>query len=388
MFGDLIVVDFTRVVAGPYCTRMLADLGAQVIKIDALPQEFDELESTISVKDAANFRSAGGISNNLGKLSLSIDLKSAGSKDVINSLLLRADVVVENFKPGVMESLGYGPGACLEINPRLIYAGLSGFGQDSSRRAFGATAHAESGWLWVQKESASVDEIFAPGVTVADLVTGSNAFSGILAALYAREKTGCGQIVDVSLMDSQFQMLNSVMEPILNGATEDEFKPFRHPLYKSRDGKTISINIGNPRNWNRIAQAIGEPNTQMPDSSKLTDALIRTWVANLSSQDLARRMEASGAPYGITLTAHEAASHPHFQDRRMIADVPDPIQGSIRAVNSPLFFSEIQSEATKAAPLIGQHTEIILHQIGLPDEKIEQLISAHAIFQLPPIAQD
>ncbi len=388
MFDDLVVVDFTRVVAGPYCTRMLADLGAQVIKIEALPEGLIKHESTISVEDAGRLRSAGGISNNLGKRSLSIDLKNVGSEDVINRLLLRADVVVENFKPGVMKSLGYGPDACLRINPRLIYAGLSGFGQNSSRRAFGATAHAESGWLWVQKESASVDEVFAPGVTVADLVTGSNAFSGILAALYAREKTGSGQIVDISLMDSQFQMLNSVMEPILNGAAEDEFKSFRHPLYKSQDGKMISINIGNSRNWDRITQAIGEPNTQMPDSSKSTDALVGTWVANLSSKDLARRMDAHGAPYGITLTAHEATSHPHFQDRRMIAEVPDPIKGSIRAVNSPLFFSEIQSEATQAAPLIGQHTEAILGEIGLSDEQIEKLSSARAIFQLPPIEQE
>lgn len=385
MFEDLVVIDFTRVVAGPYCTRMLADLGAQVIKIDALPEEVDKFKDTISVEDAARLRSAGGISNNLGKRSLSIDLKAPDSGEVINRLLSRADIVVENFKPGVMESLGFGPKTCLELNPRLIYAGLSGFGQDSSRRAFGATAHAESGWLWVQQQAASVDEIFAPGVTVADLVTGSNAFSGILAALYAREKTGSGQIVDVSLMDSQFQMLNSVMEPILNGAGEHEFKSFRHPLYKSQDGKMISINIGNSRNWGRIAQAIGEPNTQMPDSPKLSDDLIRTWVANLSSEDLAARMDAHGAPYGITLTAYEAASHSHFQDRRMIADVPDPIAGSIRAVNSPLFFSDIQSEATEAAPLIGQHTEVVLHDIGVPDERIEKLISAHVIFQLPVI---
>jgi formyl-CoA transferase len=96
-------------------------------------------------------------------------------------------------------------------------------------------------------------------------------------------------------------------------------------------------------------------------------------------------MDAHGAPYGITLTAYEAASHSHFQDRRMIADVPDPIAGSIRAVNSPLFFSDIQSEATEAAPLIGQHTEVVLHEIGVPDERIEKLISAHVIFQLPVI---
>ena len=388
MFEDLFVVDFTRVVAGPYCTRMLADLGAQVIKIDALPEGLGEFKDSISVEDAARLRSAGGISNNLGKRSLSINLKDPDSADVINRLLAQADIVVENFKPGVMESLGIGPNTCLAVNPRLIYAGLSGFGQDSSRRAFGATAHAESGWLWVQQQSASTDEVFAPGVTVADLVTGSNAFSGILAALYAREKTGFGQIVDVSLMDSQFQMLNSVMEPILNGGSEDDFKPVRHPLYKSRDGKMISINTVNERNWDRIAQGIGESNTQMPTSPKASDDLIRTWVANLSSEDLAARMDAFGAPYGITLTAHEAASHVHFQDRQMIADVADPITKSIRAVDSPLFFSAMQSEATEPAPLIGQHTKSILKEIGVPGEEIEELISAHVIFQLPLIEQE
>ena len=114
MFEDLVVVDFTRVVAGPYCTRMLADLGAQVIKIDALPEEVDKFEETISVEDAARLRSAGGISNNLGKRSLSIDLNAPDSGEVINRLLSRADIVVENFKPGVMDSLGFGPKTCLE----------------------------------------------------------------------------------------------------------------------------------------------------------------------------------------------------------------------------------------------------------------------------------
>ena len=388
MFSDIVVLDFTRVVAGPYCSRMLADLGANVIKIDEIPNVKVDEAGSVTREQAATLRTAGGITNNLGKRSLSIDLKAPASKELIRTLLSKTDVVLENFKPGVMDTLGFGPKACLELNPRLIYAGLSGFGQDSSRRAFGATAHAEAGWLWVQQEAANTDEVFAPGVTVADLVTGSNAFSGILAALYSREKDGKGQVVDVSLMDSQLQMMNSVMEPILNGLKEEDYQSFRHPLHRAADGKMISINIGNARNWARISRALTGDESPMPESGPAANAQVSDWVGKLSSSDIADRMDSKGAPYGISLTAFEAAKHPHFAERKMITEQEDLVAGMVSAVDSPIFFSRLESRARGTAPIIGEHSKEILSEFSIPESQITSVIDEGSVFQLPVIQVD
>jgi len=190
------VVDFTRVVAGPYATRMLADMGAEVVTIDS-PVGADGGES-----EAGARRSAGSVENNLGKRSIVLDLKSEDGIEVARALAAQADVLVENFSPGVMERMGLGYEALHALNARLVYASISGFGHGNSsshRRAFGATAHAEAGWLWAQQQAAGTAEPFAPGVTVADLITGTLSFSGMLAALLDRERTGQGQHVDVWL---------------------------------------------------------------------------------------------------------------------------------------------------------------------------------------------
>lgn len=224
ILNDVKVLDFTRVVAGPYATRMLADLGADVIVVDS-PVGADG-----DGADSGPRRSAGSVENNLGKRSIVLDLKSEDGIEVVEALVLECDVLVENFSPGVMDQLGLGYERVHELNPGLVYASISGFGHGNSsshRRAFGATAHAEAGWLWAQQQAAGTAEPFAPGVTVADLITGTLAFSGILAALLHVEHTGQGQHVDVSLMDGQLQLINQLASEALGGRTEADWRPFR-----------------------------------------------------------------------------------------------------------------------------------------------------------------
>ncbi|MCK9486071.1 MAG: CoA transferase [Dehalococcoidia bacterium] len=366
------VVDFTRVVAGPFCSRMLADLGADVVKVD---------QPSAGGGGNAAERPAGSLSNNLGKRSVVLDLKQPGAGRAARALIARADVVVENFRPGVMASLGLGYQDCTALNPRIVYASISGFGQSGShshRRAFGATAHAEAGWLWVQQQAMGAPEPFAPGVTVADLVTGMTAFSGILAALYDREHTGRGQHVDVSLMDCQFQMLSEVAGPTLNGQPPESWEPFRHPIHRTRDGRHVTINLGPPHMWPRIASALGHEGTPRPPTAAEANALVGAWVAQLDSSDIGPEIDRSGAAYGMTLSMHEAAAHPYFRERGMIAEVQDPVVGALRVVDSPLFFSDSVSQARDPAALLGEHTREVLHEAGLSEEDVEALLESGA----------
>ncbi len=368
------VLDFTRVVAGPYCTRMLADLGADVVRIDAPPS------------GDGPARASGSPENNLGKRSIALDLNSGAGVEVAQTLARSADVVVENFRPGVMATFGLGYDELSVENERLIFASISGFGQGNSysqRRAFGATAHAEAGWLWVQQQALEAAAPFAPGVTIADLATANFATSAILAALYDRERTGRGQAVDVSLMDGQLAILNAVAAPALAGQPPEQWTPFRHPIHEARDGH-VSINIGSPRNFTRIAAAIGDASSAMPSNGREANALVGQWVAKHTVEELAAAMDREGAPYGIVKTMHEAVAHPYFEERGMIAEVSDPLDGTIRAVDSPLFLSDAVSTAAGPAPLAGEHTTEVLREAGYDDAAIESLIASGVAVEARP----
>jgi len=359
------VLDFTRVIAGPYCTRMLADMGANVVKIDAIP-------------DAPGTRTAGGAGNNMGKRSITLDLKHHKGIKIAHELVARADVIVENFSPGVMDRLGLGYEDLKGDHPRLVFASISGFGQSGTyahRRAYGATAHAEAGWLWVQQQAAGTGEPFAPGITIADMAAGLSCFSGILAALYDRENTGNGQRVDVSLMDAQLSILNEVAASPLNGGEVDDWKPFRHPLHAAKDGH-MTINIGGARNWKRIAEGLGHPGVAMPDGVEQANALVGAWVGEQTTTEAAAGLEAAGAPYGISQSMPDAVEHPYFAERGMIVETDDPLDGSLRAINTPIVFSGAGRGATFGPPLAGQQTRAILSELGHSDAEMDALIAA------------
>ncbi|MDP6107604.1 MAG: CoA transferase [Candidatus Brocadiia bacterium] len=370
------VLDFTHVVAGPYATRVLADLGARVTKVDPLPP--DGAEGPV--------RGSGSASNNAGKRSIALDLRVPAGTDVAARLAARADVLVENFRPGVMARLGLAYEQLREANPRLVFASISGFGQSgasSHRRAYGATAHAEAGWLWVQQQAAGFDAPFAPGITVADIVTASNAVSAILAALYDREHTGRGQHIDVTLVESQLAMLSEVAGPALAGDSEAEWRPFRHPIHAARDGH-VTINLGGPRNWQRIAEALGHPDEEMPPTPAEANAAVGSWVAGHDVADLARRMEEAGAPYGIVRSMREAVSDPYFAERGMVVRLDDPLDGKLTVIGSPLHFSDAVTGPAAAAPLAGEHSRQVLRDLGCDDAEVRSLLESRSVVQQDP----
>lgn len=208
------VLDITQIVAGPYCTRMLADLGADVMKIDP------------PVPGGAGDEprgSTGPAAQNVGKRSIVLDLKHLEGVRIARELAAAADVVVQNYRPGALAGLGLGYDSLRLVNSRLIYATICGFGQNTScagRGAFGATAHAEAGWLWVQQPAQGGERPFAPGVTVADIAAGMNTCTAIVAALYDPERTGFGQSIDIALMDSQLALLAEAAVPALAASAD------------------------------------------------------------------------------------------------------------------------------------------------------------------------
>ncbi len=366
------VLDFTRVIAGPYCTRMLADLGADVIKIE----HPSSLQGNVTAR-------SGSASNNLGKRSIVIDLKHEDGGALARELAGKVDVIIENFRPGVMGRLGLDFASLSTVSPRLIYCSISGFGQTgpfAHRRAYGATAHAESGWLWVQQQAVGSEAPFAPGVTVADIATGMNAFSAILAALYDRERTGRGQHCETTLMDSQLAMLSEVAGPALNGVAEADWEPFRHPVHAAKDGH-VTINIGDERGWKRLAKAFGYEGAARPADVEAANAEIATWVAEHTVAEVADLLETTGAPYGAVMTMHEAGAHPHYKARGMIVEVSDAEGVVTRAVGSPLRFSEADVTPTGPAPIAGADLHEVLAEFEIDAERVEKLLSGGAVLK-------
>lgn len=361
------VVDLTQFVAGPYCSRMLADLGADVVRIE--PPARTPLEG--------HPRTEGSPSLNLGKKSINLDIKHPAGLEVARRLTDRADVLLENYRPGVLQRLGLGYEDVSGANPRIVYASISGFGQNTSfshRRAFGATAQAEAGWIWVQQQAQGGQAPFTVGVSLADMLAGMHAFAAILAALFDRASTDRGQRIDISLMDSQLALLTEVSGEPLRGQPENAWQPFRHGLQKAKDGY-ISVNIGVEHNWSRIAAAFGHAALPMPADRREANRLISEWISQCRVDEAARLLEQAGAPYGVVRSIHEALAHPYFAERGMVVEVPDPIDHAARIVRSPLFFSEASSAPLGGAPLAGQHTRDVLAELGYDDDRIAELFS-------------
>ena len=373
ILDGLCVLDFTHVVAGPYTTRVLADLGARVLKIDP----------PLTGSASTPVQSTGGPTRNLGKESISLDLKHKAGLEIVLKLATMADIVVENFRPGVMTQLGLGFKDLSSINPRLIYASISGFGQTgpaSSRRAYGAVAHAEAGWLWVQQQASESAAPFAPGVTVADIVTAMNCVSAILATLYDREITGRGQHIDVTLMESQLAMLSEIAGPALDGSPVSDWQSFRHPIHATRDGH-VTINLGTERNWVRIAEAFGYGQEPMPETAKEKDNIVAGWVSKFSTDEVAKRMDKTGAPYGIVRTLHDAVKDHNVSARGMVLQVDGKQNERIAVIGSPLHFSEADSGPKGPPPLAGEHSRTILGELGYTDTQVSHLLEARTVVQ-------
>ena len=392
----LTVIDFSRVLSGPFCTMQLADLGARVIKIEQ-PGCGDDTRAW--GPPFLQGESAYFLSINRNKESLALDLKHEAASRIVHRLLERADVLVENFRPGTMARLGLEPSAVMARYPRLVYCSISGFGQTGPRRAepgYDAMMQAEGGLMSIT--GAADGPPFRLGVAIADIATGLFAAQGILGALYARERTGRGQHVDVAMLDSVAALLTyqaaiafaTGSTPVRMGNRHPSIAPY--DIFSVSDGDFV-LSVGNDEQFRRLAALLKRPELATDsrfatNASRVTnyDALrsaLQTLFATWSREDLLRQLTAAGVPSGAVRSVPEALADPQLHARNMIVNLAHATIGAVRVLGSPVKMSDTPPAIKSAPPALGQHTRSILrHDVGLKEDEIRSLADARAIGEI------
>jgi formyl-CoA transferase/CoA:oxalate CoA-transferase len=383
----LTVLDFSRVLAGPYCTMQLADLGARVIKVEQ-PGRGDDTRAwgpPFVGRESAYF-----LSVNRNKESLALDLKHPRARPILDALLARADVIVENFRPGTMERLGLGYEQVHARHPRIVYASISGFGQTGPRRAeagYDAMMQAEGGLMSITGDPGGPP--FRLGVAIGDIATGMFAVQGILAALYAREKVGRGQLVDIAMLDAVTALLTYQASSVFATAETPSRMGNRHPsiapydTFTAADGDFV-LAVGNDDQFQRLSRVLARP-ALGADPRFATNAdrvrhhgALREELAPLlaarTRQDLLTALTAAGVPAGAVRSVTEALADPQVAARDMIVPLEHITAGPIRVLGTPLRLSETPATIRTPPPALGQDTVGILrNDVGLSESEIDAL---------------
>ena len=379
--AGLRVLDFSIMMAGPYCARMLADLGAEVIKIE--PPEGDDMRLRAPLRDG---HSSYFGQLNAGKRSLVLDLKHPEAVALVKQLVACADVVVENFRPGVMERLGLGSATLRAINPRLVYCAISGYGQTgpaAERAAYAMVVHAASGFDRTLMRYAGDRERPASGaVFVADVLGAVFAFSAIQTALLQRHSSGAGQHIDVALMDCMLNLLVYELQ-------EAQF-PVRtpRPTYgpvRARDGELLVAPI-TPRNFTALCEVTGlstlrdDPRfATLPSRNAHWGAMMEVvegWTLERSVVEAVQSFEAAGVPCAAYADPGDALTDPHLLQRGLFSDVQDGA-GHFTGVNPPWQMSGTRTELRGSVPGIGEDTEAVLADcLHLPAATMQRLREA------------
>ena len=392
------VLDLSRVLAGPWCTQNLADLGAEVIKVEK-PGSGDDTRAWGPpwLKDAAGRdtgESAYYLSCNRGKKSLALDLAHPEGSRIVRELARRCDVLVENFKVGGLAKYGLDWDSLHALNPRLVYCSITGFGQDGPYAARPGYDFIVQGMGGLMSVTGAPDE--APGggpqkvgVAVADLFAGMYATVAVLAALTLREKSGEGQHIDLALLDAQVAMLaNQNMNFLVSGeppARLGNAHPNNVPYqsFASADGHLI-LAVGNDAQFRRFCEVAGQP-ALAEDARFMTNrarVAHRAELIPLLEPILRRRktrawieaLEAAGVPCGPINRLDEVFADPQVGHRRLRLELPHPLAGSVPQVAGPIRFSAAPSTAATAPPLLGQHTDEVLRGVlQLPAQECARL---------------
>ncbi len=379
--SGLRVVDLTRYLAGPFCTMLLADYGADVVKVEA--------------REGREFQGRGGrdsyffLSANRGKRSLTLDLRKDAGRDVLLRLLEDADVLVENFRPGVMERLGLGAEELLARFPRLVLCSISGFGRTgpyAERPGFDQIAQGMSGLM-----SLTGTEESGPtraGIAISDLLGGLFAAHGIQLALLARERTGRGQQVDTSLLEATLGVLTWGAGMYFESGEHPGPAGQHHPLsspygrFQARDGY-LNIAAGNDAMWSKLADALGH--AEWCEDPRFADArgrvkhrvalttAIDAVLATAPVAEWVERINAAGVPCGPVLTLDEVFRDPQVLARDMLQELPHPGVGVFRTTGLPVKLSETPGRIERPPPLHGEHSEGVLSEAGYTLEAIAAL---------------
>jgi crotonobetainyl-CoA:carnitine CoA-transferase CaiB-like acyl-CoA transferase len=389
----LLVLDFSRVLSGPYCTMQLADLGARVIKIEQ-PGRGDETRAW--GPPFLEGESSYFLSVNRNKESLALDLKHPGARPIVEALIDRADVIVENFRPGTMERLGFGYAAVAVRRPSLVYCSISGFGQTGPRRAepgYDAVMQAEGGLMSITGDRDGPP--FRLGVAIADLATGLFAAQGILAALLARARTGRGQLVDLGMLDTVASLLTYQAGIVFATGTSPGRMGNQHPsiapydTFATADGDFV-LAVGNDDQFRRMAAVLESPalasdarfatnSDRVHHYGELRSVLSGIFV-RWTRDHVVRALTDAGVPCGAVRSVTEALADPQLAAREMIVPLDHPIAGHVRVLGNPMKLSETSPAIRTPPPSLGQHTAAILqNEVGLSDDQVASLRTAGAI---------
>ena len=380
----LLVLDLTRVLSGPYCTMMLADMGARVIKVEQ-PGKGDDTRGWGPPFQQAE--SAYFMSVNRNKESVTLDFKAAEGRAILEQLIARADVLVENFRPGTLEKLGLGAAAMTAKHPRLIYCSISGFGQSGPRRrepGYDAVMQAEGGLMSITGPGDGSS--YRLGVAIADVATGMFAAQGVTAALYARERSGRGQVVDIGMLDSVAALLT--YQAGIYFATDVAPKRLgnRHPTivpyetFEASDGEFV-IAVGNDDLWRKFCAVasleFGDRFTTNRERVSGYAELRPVIAARLKTKSRAEWIDAltkTGVPCGSVRDLAELFADPQIAARAMVEQVEHATLGPLRVLGTPLKLSETAPSIRTAPPTLGQHTEAVLTgDLGLQSSDVAAL---------------
>ncbi|KAK4539412.1 hypothetical protein LTR36_010975 [Oleoguttula mirabilis] len=397
------VLDFSRILAGPFCTQILADYGADVIKVE-VPGQGDETRSWQGKGEAAAWKDGTGpisfyfAAINRNKRSLTLDLKKPEALEVVRQLVKESDVVVENFVPGGADRLGIGYAELSKLNPRLIYASISGYGSDgpyAKRAGYDAIAAAEGGLMHItgHPDGGPV----RPGLGMTDMSTGLYTHGAIMAALYSREKTGRGQNISASLFETQISLLINIGANWLNMGRDGQRFGAAHPsivpynTWRCEDGIWLTLGANNDRQFKTLCQRIGrtellddhrfETNALRVEHRPVMDEILDSVFAAKTSKEWLQVLDGSGLAHGPVNSIQKAFEHPQTVAREMVQPMQwDAVaSGEWKGIGVPVKFSETKGSVRERPPTLGEHTENVLSEAGYSVDDIRRLRDCGAV---------
>jgi crotonobetainyl-CoA:carnitine CoA-transferase CaiB-like acyl-CoA transferase len=385
------VLELAQIMAGPTCGMLLADLGADVVKVERVPGGDDTRAMN---RPSVAGESAAFMAMNRNKRGIALNLKLPAAQEALKRMAARADVLTENYRKGALEKLGLGYEALSKINPGLIYCSISGYGRSgpyADKGGFDLIAQGMSGIMAVTGEPGGAP--VKSGTPICDINAGLLAALGVVSAYVHRQKTGAGQLVDTSLYEAGIQQtywqsaiyFATGTPPGPSGSAHILSAPYQ--AFRAADG-WLNIGGANQPNWERLARVLGAPEwiadarfrtnadrmQNLPDltavmSEKLKTRPVREWIAAL---------EAEGVPCGPINSIADMAADPHTAAREMVVELDHPRAGRTRALGLPIKLSATPGRVSRAAPLLGQHTREVLAEYGFASAEIEALIGAGA----------
>ncbi|MCF6465446.1 CaiB/BaiF CoA transferase family protein [Clostridium sp. Cult2] len=384
--GNIKILDLTRVLAGPFATMILADLGAEIIKIE-IPVKGDDARH---FGPYINGESAYFMSLNRNKRSMTLNLKDEKGKEIFLELVKKVDIVVENYRPGTMERLGIGYEVLSKINPKLIYASTSGYGHTgpySERAAYDAVVQAMGGIMSITGEKDGKPT--RVGTSIGDITAGLFTAIGILAALNTRYEMGIGQKVDVAMLDCQVTILeNAIARYIVTGEIP---KPGgnRHPSivpfepFKTKDGE-IMVAVGNDALWREFCKVIGKEeliqderfktNPLRNENYDILRPLISESILNKTTEEWQHRLDGVGVPNGPINTIDKVLENPQIIARDMIIELDHPVAGKLKVPGIPIKLSHTPGKIRRTSPVLGEHTfEILKGLLNYNEKQINEL---------------